>query len=825
MQRVLGIDLGTTNSVVAYMRRGEPEIISAGQGPEVTRSVVAVDRKGKLLVGDPAAGQEGRSGSDVIRSIKRFMGRPFIAPEVRTAAGKVPYEVVEGVDGDAAVRFAGRAYSPVEISALLLRHLKEKAEHVTGETFPRAVITVPAYFGERQITATREAGRLAGFHVLKVLDEPTAAALAYGYQRESPADDDVVLVFDLGGGTFDISVLLVTGGVFTVLNVEGDNFLGGDDFDRSLAEQVSRVVQAENGVDLLSQRRATYELRTAAETAKIELSATDYTYITLPAVGDPPVNVDQEVDRDDFEALIRDRVHAAIELVMKAVAGADLQLADIGQVLLVGGSTSVPYVQERLAELFGPEKLCRDVHPMKSVALGAAIQGNLIPDVVCEHCRASSPVAADACQQCGVDLRPPEMVNCEQCFLPRDVGTSECPKCGHGAESVSRPGTTDVVALPATTAARKPADDDPLAGGLRCLNCNALNAAGSAACGSCGETFEQVGEITPKDRGIELDDGTMAVVLPKGSMFPTPPDEPVGRDFATATADQRRLEIAVYEGNESLARENDLIGFITRPLPPGLPRNSPIDVSFGLDRDARLTVSVRVRALDEPPQEVEITGHKLRLDDQERLEKQRKALTAFVDRWSGELTDAESAVFYTVIGEVDTALRTGLTRTTEVDDLLTRADRLVTTITEIRGEDAHITAVVGSVGKFLAVADIVELRRFSEELDEARGRADFDAALRLARESQEITDSLGPELHHLMVCRTFAHQGQLSGPLSNKVFAAVRSYDEAFDRGDALGRQRAADELAVLRREVGEELSRSDVDAGPTTTKPKLAGE
>ena len=628
----------------------------------------------------------------------------------------------------------------------------------------------------------------------------------------------------MGGGTFDISVLLLVGGVFTVLCVEGDNLLGGDDFDRMVADGVVAAARAD-GVDLTADRQAVHQVVDRAEQAKIDLSAELETEITLVGVGRPPATVLHDVSRAEFTALIRPRIDAAMGLVEKAVRGADLQPADIDQVLLVGGSTAIPYVQERLAAMFGRERIRKDIHPMKSVALGAAIQGGLVAEVECPSCYAGSPVVAEHCTACGHDLAPPPTVACPTCFLYAAAGTASCPKCGTALDGA---GPLDpfpeTAAGPAWTGGSTPvtAAADPTEGGLRCVSCGTVNVAGAAACAACAEPFETPVEITAQDLGIELADGSMAVILPKNTTFPT--DEPASRDFVTAVTDQRRLEIAVYQGGEQRAQDNELCGYLTLGLPPGLPRHAPINVAFGLNRSRMITVEVRVRALGEEPRRLQIqhTG-RLAPEDLQRLETHRRAVTRFVDKWSDELTPAESAVFYQMLEEIDEMIvGAGGTRAA-VDELTARSDRFVELVSEIRGEDAYLSAVQASAGKYLTDVDRDELASYSAVIDEARGRADWGAALVVARQADTFIAGFGRDLQNLVFCRTFAAQGRLSPALSLRVQGAAREFDEAYDRGDRAAMDQAAAALNDLRPEVSTEL-RDRGDDVNAVTKPQLGG-
>jgi molecular chaperone DnaK len=377
MGRVVGIDLGTTNSVIAAMVGGEPVVIPNREGSRLTPSVVAFTKTGERLVGQMAKRQAILNPENTIYSIKRFMGRRF--HEVETERKMVPYKVVEGQHGMAVVEIpaAGRTFTPEEISAMILQKLKEDAEAYLGEKVDAAVITVPAYFNDAQRTATKNAGEIAGLKVLRIINEPTAACLAYGLDKKG---SETVLVWDLGGGTFDVSVLEIGEGVFQVRATAGDTHLGGDDWDERIVNWLADEFRKQHGIDLRQDRQALQRLREAAERAKIELSSMVQTTINLPFItadATGPKHLDMVLTRAKFEELTADLVERCIGPFRQALQDAKLSERDLNEVILVGGSTRMPMIQELVRRLTGKEPN-KEVHPDEVVAIGAAIQAGVL---------------------------------------------------------------------------------------------------------------------------------------------------------------------------------------------------------------------------------------------------------------------------------------------------------------------------------------------------------------------------------------------------------------------------------------------------------------
>jgi molecular chaperone DnaK len=375
VSKVIGIDLGTTNSVVSVMENGQPTVIVNQEGSRLTPSVVGFTKDGERLVGQVAKRQAVTNPENTVFSIKRFMGRKFA--EIGAEAGRVPYRVVAGANGDAWVDVRGKKHSAPEISAMTLQKLKQAAEDYLGHPVADAVITVPAYFNDAQRQATKDAGKIAGLNVLRIVNEPTAAALAYGLDKKK---DETIAVYDLGGGTFDISILEVGEGVVEVKATNGDTHLGGDDFDQKIVDWMIDEFRKAEGIDLGKDRMALQRLREAAEKAKIELSSVLETEINLPFVtadASGPKHMAMKLTRAKLESLVEDLVQRTIGPVKQALADAGLQPSSIDEVVLVGGSTRMPRVQEVVKKYFGKEPH-KGVNPDEVVAIGAAVQGGVL---------------------------------------------------------------------------------------------------------------------------------------------------------------------------------------------------------------------------------------------------------------------------------------------------------------------------------------------------------------------------------------------------------------------------------------------------------------
>ena len=377
MAKVIGIDLGTTNSVVSVMEAGEPTVLDNNEGSRITPSIVAITKSGERLVGQVAKRQAVTNPENTIFSIKRLMGRKYDDPEVQRTVKSVPYKITRASNGDVRVVMGGREYSPPEVSAMILQKLKADAEAKLGEKITQAVITVPAYFNDTQRQATKDAGKIAGLEVLRIINEPTAASLAYGLDKKK---DETIAVYDLGGGTFDISILQLGEGVFEVKSTNGDTHLGGDDFDQRIVDWIADEFRKEQGIDLLKDRMALQRMKEAAERAKIELSSSMQTEINLPFISadaSGPKHLVMTLTRARLEQLVGDLIERTRGPVMKALEDAGIRASDVHEVVLVGGQTRMPAVIDLVRKIFGKEPH-KGVNPDEVVAIGAAIQAGVL---------------------------------------------------------------------------------------------------------------------------------------------------------------------------------------------------------------------------------------------------------------------------------------------------------------------------------------------------------------------------------------------------------------------------------------------------------------
>jgi molecular chaperone DnaK len=381
MGKVIGIDLGTTNSCIAVMDGGKPKVIENSEGARTTPSIVAFTKDGERLIGQPAKRQAVTNPDNTLFAIKRLIGRRFDDPLTKKDMGLVPYTIVKGKNGDAWVNAGGEDYSPSQVSAFILQKMKETAESYLGETVTQAVITVPAYFNDAQRQATKDAGQIAGLEVLRIINEPTAAALAYGMDKE---DGKTIAVYDLGGGTFDVSILEIGDGVFEVKSTNGDTFLGGEDFDNAIVEHLAEAFKKKEGMDLKTDKLALQRLKEAAEKAKIELSSSATTEINLPFItarmeggSTTPLHLVETITRADLEKMVGNLIQRTLEPCKKALSDAGVSKDQVDEVILVGGMTRMPRVREVVEQFFGT-KPHTGVNPDEVVAMGAAIQAGVL---------------------------------------------------------------------------------------------------------------------------------------------------------------------------------------------------------------------------------------------------------------------------------------------------------------------------------------------------------------------------------------------------------------------------------------------------------------
>ena len=531
MSKIIGIDLGTTNSVVAVMEGGQPVVIPNQEGARTTPSVVGFTKSNERLVGQVAKRQAVTNPENTIYSIKRFMGRRH--NEVSDEARRVPYHVVAGDNGDARVEAQGKKNSPPEISAMVLGKLKEAAESYLGEKVTKAVITVPAYFNDAQRQATKDAGQIAGLEVMRIINEPTAAALAYGLDKKK---DETIAVYDLGGGTFDISILEVGDGVVEVKSTNGDTHLGGDNVDDRIVDWLIQEFKNEEGVDLAKDKMALQRLKEASEKAKIELSTLMESEINLPFIyGDPstgPKHLVKKLTRARFEQMVADLLERTIGPCKQALQDAGITPAQIDEVVLVGGSTRIPKVVELVRNFFGKEPN-KTVNPDEVVAVGAAVQGGVL-----------------------------------------------------GGE------VKDVLLL----------------------------------------------DVTPLSLGIETLGGVFTKLIERNTTIPTRKSEV----FSTASDNQTSVEIKVYQGERSMARDNRLLGVFQLVGIPPAPRGIPqVEVTFDIDANGILNVTAKDRATNNE-QKITITSSSgLSKDEVEKMAKDAEAHAAD-DRKQKETIEARN---------------------------------------------------------------------------------------------------------------------------------------------------------------------------------------
>ncbi len=517
MSKIIGIDLGTTNSVVAVMEGGQPVVIPNQEGGRTTPSVVGFTKGGERLVGQVAKRQAVTNPENTVYSIKRFMGRRY--DEVSEEMKLMPYKVVRGDNGDARVEVQGKKYSPPEISAMILGKLKEAAEAYLGEKVTKAVITVPAYFNDAQRQATKDAGKIAGLEVMRIINEPTAAALAYGLDRKK---DETISVYDFGGGTFDISILEVGDGVVEVKSTNGDTHLGGDNIDQRIIDWLITEFKRDQGLDVSKDQMALQRLKEAAEKAKIELSTLFETEVNLPfltADASGPKHLAIKLTRARFEQMVADILDRSVEPCKKALADASVTPSQIDEVVLVGGSTRIPKVQEIVKNLFGKEPN-RSVNPDEVVAVGAAVQGGVL-----------------------------------------------------GGE------VKDVLLL----------------------------------------------DVTPLSLGIETLGGVFTKLIDRNTTIPTRKSEV----FSTASDNQTSVEIKVYQGERSMARDNRMLGVFQLIGIPPAPRGIPqVEVTFDIDANGILNVTAKDKATNNE-QKITITSSSgLSKDEVDKMAKDAEAHAA-----------------------------------------------------------------------------------------------------------------------------------------------------------------------------------------------------
>ncbi len=550
---LVGIDLGTTNSVVAYMKGKEPDVLYNRYGKQLTRSVVSLrqsrrkgsDEKGEILVGNAAVKNYPMAPEDTIMSIKRLMGIGYANPEVDKVKKSYQYEIVkpaQGTEDAVRVMMGGEEYSPEDISAIILSAIKEDAEDKLGQPVTHAVITVPAYFDQAQKAATRGAAIKAGLKVLKLLDEPTAAAIAYGMEEAESGEPKFVVVYDLGGGTFDVSVLMWGGYSFVPMDIEGDMWLGGDNFDQEIIDYVVELIKEDHGVDPTENKRFMSSLKLAAQEAKESLSYQNSAEIIIPNMlrdqDDFPLDIFVDITREQYEKMIEPYVDRSVALVEKAIAAAGFSDEDIDYFLLAGNASMTPLVEEKITARFGSERILKRKQPKHCVAEGAAIVAKVYQSVMCPNpeCEHANDLDATVCSVCGT-------------VLNRLV----CPHCGEGNEP------------------------------------------GVDVCAACGESLSGVtegdrvdpGNIADRYYGIQYQGDNFAIFVEKNDSVPTKEGRRVSQKFPTRLPNQRIFYMPVYGGEdtERAAKNNIKQGEAFAILPPGQPQGTIVVITLWLNKD------------------------------------------------------------------------------------------------------------------------------------------------------------------------------------------------------------------------------------------------
>jgi molecular chaperone DnaK (HSP70) len=557
----VGIDLGTTNSVVALYRRGSTKVIENMDSDTLTPSAVYITPDNEVIVGKSAQVYSKKEADQVVFSIKRFMGRDFNDPAIAGDIQRFPYQVLEAQNGEVDVLLRGRRFSPPEISAFIIEYLKRSVEESTGEEVTHAVITVPAYFGNRQKEATRLAGYLANLQVMTILPEPTAAALSYGYGTDMEAGK-VVLVYDLGGGTFDVTVMDISSGCFDDLGKSGDMHLGGDDFDERIMDWVNDQVHIQHGVDLygLNNSEIKFTLKSQAQQAKLRLSRATRTPIALPGlarVNNRLIDVDSNLSRDEFNSMIQPHLDHTIKLVYEAIRKASYNENDIDHILMVGGSTRVPAVSESLVRIFGDKVIRGELNPMHCVAEGAAYQTNLpLPTSTADTSKIKS------CKSCGA-LNLVDRPDCRCCaakFSGKSIHIQE-----KGKQEIRM---------------------------IICPSCQQETPQDNPTCIKCGTPQGIVLQKIPRPIGVEIVEGKMQIILNDDMYYPT--REPVVKTLQTTEPGQQEARLPIYEGDDPIAKNNQFLGLVRGDLPPSLPENTKVDVAIGIDNDGILEVTARI---------------------------------------------------------------------------------------------------------------------------------------------------------------------------------------------------------------------------------------
>ncbi|WP_329133520.1 Hsp70 family protein [Streptomyces sp. NBC_01476] len=795
MHRILGIDLGTTNSVTAWLHDGIPVVLPNRHGDQATPSALGLDSRSALLVGNEALNWRAGAPGSVITEAKRLIGRRWDDELMQQALKARPHDappVRKSDDGSVEIRLGEHYLSAVQVSAILLRRLKEDAERAAGTPFRRAVITVPAYFAEPQINAVREAGRLAGFHVARIVPEPTAAAHAFGVGPSGNETKDyvTVLVFDLGGGTFDVSLLTIGPGYFSVDKLGGDNLLGGTDFDALLDDHLRKQL---HGRDHSGEGDAS-RIRAAAERAKVELSARDVSEVTLAPLGRKGGSWSGAVRRTVFEELLAEHLRRMRETIGSVLKEAPALPEDIQRVLLVGGSTRIPAVRRDLQDLFGEDKVSDAIDPMMAVAHGAAVEAGLLSTLDCpaENCTVENiPVGAEVCPGCATPLLGPATVNCPVCHVPAPELTAACPVCTNDLSALRAAALTATRAEcpecgrtdnPASATVCLDCDAALDAGGLKCPKCGMINTAGLTTCSFCSGDFGTAPpqQVTAQHIGLELDDGTVEVLFPAGTPYPTEWDR---LDTLAVRGEGRgRVWFHLWEGPHlGSAQRNEFCGGVVHERVDGLRGDVPLTLQVRLDADRTVDLKYRIGSGD-------WHGRQLRRSMVSAVIGRKAAelharYAEFLDTWGVEVTPAERDALGEAMADL-AALSVGETVGRSLDGLLDAARETLELCKESRVASAQATIAAQSGRGLLPPPLLEELRESAEAVMDARKAMDADAMRASTERALELWTGLDPTVRTAILTIRLAEQDSYPATLRKEVLAARDALRSAVQRGD-----------------------------------------
>ncbi|MFC5959048.1 Hsp70 family protein [Streptomyces pratens] len=795
MHRTLGIDLGTTNSVAAWLHDGVPAVLPNRHGDQSTPSALGIDSRSALLVGREAVSWRPDGPSSVITEVKRLIGRRWDDELVQQALKARPSDappVRASTDGSVEIRLGEHYLSPVQVSAILLRRLKEDAENAAGVPFRRAVITVPAYFAEPQFHAVREAGRLAGFHVARIVPEPTAAAHAFGVRpgEDGTKEYATVLVFDLGGGTFDVSLLTIGPGYFTVDRLGGDNLLGGSDFDALLDDHLREQF---DGRDHSGEGDAS-RIRAAAERAKVELSSQDVSEVTLAPLGRQGGSWSGAVRRTVFEKLLIEHLRRMRETVESVLKKGEALPEDVHRVLLVGGSTRIPAVRHDLVDLFGESTVSHTVDPMMAVAHGAAVEAGLLSTLDCpaETCTTEGiPVTADACPGCATPLLGTATVDCPGCHVPAPELTAACPVCATDLSGLRAAGLVSTTTEcpdcgrddnPASATVCRDCDAPLDAGGLKCTGCGMVNAAGLSACSLCGGDFgtTPAAQVTAQHIGLELDDGTVEVLFPGGMPYPT--EWHRLDDLKVPGAGDGSVRFHVWEGpHPRSAQRNEFCGGFVHKRAHGLREDVPLDLLARLDADRTIVLKYRIGSGDW--HQAQLRRSMVSTAVGRKAAELHARYIDFLHNWKQEVTPAEHGALTEVMRDLET-LSKGEAVGRSLDGLLDSARDTLELCTRARSSTALATLAAQSGRKLLPPPLLEELREAAEAVMDARRAMDADAMRVATERAEDLWTGLDPTIRTSILTIRLAEQDAYPTTLRKEVLAARDALRDAVERSD-----------------------------------------